>query len=49
MRPAHFDLRLFRNRSAMVRIVDASSGPWGHINVDAFTFDWETKGGAEVF
>ncbi|EQC35803.1 hypothetical protein, variant [Saprolegnia diclina VS20] len=31
----------YMNRTAQIRIVDASeSAFWGHINVDAFNFDW---------
>ena len=33
----------FRNRAAQVRIVDASSGRWGHINVDHISFSWDAS------
>ena len=36
----HWDLRLYSGRTGQVRIVDASSDLWGHINVDDFRFDW---------
>ena len=36
----------FRGRTGVIRIVDASSGPWGHINVDHFLFEgWEVAMG----
>jgi len=41
MQEAFFDTSLFVGRAGQVRIVDASSGPWGHINVDRFRFSWE--------
>lgn len=35
-----WDVSLYTGRSGQIRIVDASSGHWGHINVDDFRFDW---------
>jgi sucrose-6-phosphate hydrolase SacC (GH32 family) len=32
--PASWDVRRFRGQRAQVQIVDATSGEWGHINVD---------------
>lgn len=45
MRRAYFDVGLHMLRSAYIRVVDAEKGPWGHINVDDFQFDWDIKGG----
>lgn len=45
MRPVHFDVGLFRQRAAQIRIVDNSTANWGHINVDHFQFDWDVMGG----
>lgn len=39
-----FDVSALSNRTARIQIVDASSGSWGHINVDQFTFDWSVDG-----
>jgi len=39
-----FDVTVYYGRSAQLRIVDASSSSWGHINVDDFKFDWDNKG-----
>lgn len=45
-----WDARPYLKRQAQIRIVDASSEPWGHINCDAFEFLRDTietvKGGA---
>jgi hypothetical protein len=38
---AFFATRLYVGRAAQVRVVDGSSGPWGHISVDRFRFSWE--------
>jgi hypothetical protein len=36
-----WDLSAFQNRSAQIRVVDASSSPlWGHINFDDVRFSW---------
>ena len=40
-----WDVSLFRNRAAQIRICDYGSSIWGHINVDHFVFDWVVKGG----
>jgi hypothetical protein len=45
MRRVHFDVGLHMLRSAFIRVVDAEKGPWGHISVDDFQFDWDVKGG----
>jgi len=44
MEEVSFDVRLFQSRAAQIRIVDASSSNWGHINVDEFKFDWDVNG-----
>ena len=41
----YFDVELFQLRMAQLKIVDVGKGPWGHINVDDFQFDWDNKGG----
>jgi len=45
-----WDVRAFINRAAQIRIVDAATGQWGHINVDNFEFSWnlhkDASGGA---
>ena len=38
MRRHVWDTRQWTGRQGRIRIVDASSGPWGHINVDDFQF-----------
>ena len=38
MRRVTWDLDPWRCRKGFIRIVDDSSGPWGHINVDDFQF-----------
>ncbi|HOD84040.1 MAG: hypothetical protein BWX88_03603 [Planctomycetes bacterium ADurb.Bin126] len=30
----HWDVKEFRDKEARIEIVDAESGPWGHINID---------------
>jgi hypothetical protein len=45
MQREYFDVALFQQRMAQIKIVDLGKGPWGHINVDDFQFDWDTKGG----
>lgn len=45
MQPHHWNVSTLQGRSAKIRIVDASSDDWGHINVDEFTFDWDIYGG----
>ena len=45
MNREYFDVALFQQRMAQIKIVDLGKGPWGHINVDDFQFDWDTKGG----
>jgi hypothetical protein len=39
-----FDTSLYTQRAGQIRIVDASSSSWGHINVDDFAFDWDVAG-----
>ncbi len=36
--PHNWDVRDLRGRRARIEIVDAASGPWGHINVDQIEF-----------
>lgn len=38
MRPVTFDLHKHMGQEIFIRIVDESSGPWGHINFDHFRF-----------
>ncbi len=40
MARVHWDVALHTGRTGQVRVVDASTGMWGHINVDDFRFDW---------
>jgi putative membrane-bound dehydrogenase-like protein len=42
MQPVVADLRKFVGKEAFLRIVDAASKPWGHINYDHFRF-WDTR------
>lgn len=44
MHRASFDVGNFVGRVGQLRVVDASSSSWGHINVDDFTFDWDVSG-----
>ena len=37
-----WDVRRFIGRTGQIRIVDASSSRWAHINVDDFRFSWST-------
>jgi hypothetical protein len=37
---AHWDVSLHTGRTGQIRVVDAASTQWGHINVDDFRFDW---------
>lgn len=34
MTPRHWDVRRFRKKRCMIKIVDDSDGVWGHINID---------------
>jgi len=45
MEPHTWDVALYYGRAAQIRIVDASSTRWAHINVDHFRFSWDTRGG----
>lgn len=38
MRRVRWDLAPYAGKTGFIRIVDDSSGPWGHINVDDFLF-----------
>ena len=40
-----WDVRPFLYRAAQIRVVDAGSSIWGHINVDHFVFSWIMQGG----
>lgn len=44
MDKVYFDVSNYYNRAAQIRIVDASTATWGHINVDDFRFDWDIEG-----
>jgi hypothetical protein len=44
MQRHEWDVSDFIFRSGQVRIVDAGSGKWGHINVDEFMFSWDVEG-----
>ena len=44
MHKTSFDVTEYKFRAAQIRVVDASSSNWGHINVDEFTFDWLVDG-----
>ena len=35
-----WDVTEYRGRTGQIRIVDASSAKWGHINFDEVRFDW---------
>lgn len=38
MRRVSWDLKPFAGQTARIRIIDAASGPWGHVNADDFRF-----------
>lgn len=38
LEPRNWDVAEFKGRRARIEIVDAASGPWGHINVDQIEF-----------
>lgn len=40
MERIHWDVTLYKDRSAQIRIVDGSSDQWGHINIDDIKFSW---------
>jgi hypothetical protein len=40
----YWDVEIFKDRAAQIRIVDNSSSKWGHINVDDINFSWEEGG-----
>lgn len=44
MRREVWDVSAYRDRVARIRIVDNSSGSWGHINCDDFQFPEDTAG-----
>ena len=48
MESASFNVSQFQNRAAQIRIVDAATSSWGHINVDEFMFDWDVNGGVYI-
>ena len=37
-----WNVKRFKDRTGQIRIVDASSSRWAHINVDDFKFSWLT-------
>lgn len=38
-----WDTSAYRNRVGQIRIVDAGSTYWAHINVDHIRFSWDTQ------
>jgi hypothetical protein len=36
-----WDVRKYKGRTGQIRVVDASSANWGHINFDEVRFDWD--------
>jgi uncharacterized protein (DUF608 family) len=44
--PQAWDVREFQGKTARIEIVDAASGPWGHINVDRIEFRDDPPGDA---
>ena len=48
MELASFNVSNYQNRAGQIRIVDASSSNWGHINVDDFQFDWDVSGAVYI-
>jgi len=38
MQRVAWDLQPYKGQTARIRIIDASSGPWGHVNADDFRF-----------
>jgi len=45
MQRVFFPVEEYKNRAAQIRIVDAATSNFGHINVDDFLFDWDMSGG----
>lgn len=44
-----WDVAALRGEAARIQVVDvATQSPWGHITVDAFTFDWPIGGYADA-
>lgn len=43
MEKVTWDVRDFIEHAAQIRIVDAGTGQWGHINVDSFEFSWDVQ------
>merc|ERR1711871_1830606 len=41
MRAASWNVLNYAGRTGQIRVVDASSASWGHINVDDIRFDWD--------
>ncbi|KAF4148535.1 Calx-beta domain [Phytophthora infestans] len=49
MQEITWDLSAFENRTAQIRVVDASSNPvWGHINFDDVRFSWGATRAAQT-
>jgi hypothetical protein len=40
-----WNVSTYRQRVGQIRIVDAASALWAHINVDDFRFSWDVHGG----
>jgi hypothetical protein len=45
MYPVQWDVTSYQYRAGQIRIVDAATANWGHINVDQIELSWDTRGG----
>ncbi len=41
----NWDVREFASKTARIEIVDAATGPWGHVNIDQIEFRGNPRGG----
>lgn len=48
MQRVHWDVSYHIGRTAQIRVVDASSARWGHINIDDIRFSWDMQGYTET-